>query len=410
MQKEYFEHKTSIMNIQFNKSKLDSIRNNETIRKTVRLFDKNHLGMSSTKSDIDFDILEKNALSSLDTGVTVNYSLPEGTEKSWNIRQLNIDQNAARDRLRELLDRLNTRFPKFNAKGRFQYTDETINLSNSLGADYRVEKNKIHLMLSLSSIDEINFNNILFSCNFTENLDVDKLIDDIAPFADAFHKKEKMIDKDIPVLIGGYTNINYAFRFLNTYLRGDIVEKEPSYFSGKTREKIFADDFTLYDCNHLPSAGICRPFDSDGYMRSNTKLPLIENGVLITPMYDLSTASQFNRMPTGNGYRAYNSSITVLRSNFLMLPESSRSIKDIDRALISCYGYGSFQKNGDISFIVKDGYIIEKGIIKAKAENLMLTSNIGDLFGKDYIGPFKERMMRDDPTSGYIGFNMHMSQ
>ncbi len=88
-----------------------------------------------------------------------------------------------------------------------------------------------------------------------------------------------------------------------------------SLLAGKEGESVAAPCVTLIDDPRREGALIKTPFDGEGV--ATARRPIIENGVLKTLLYDLTTAKKAGVMSTGNGQKgSYASPVSIAPYNF----------------------------------------------------------------------------------------------
>ena len=140
--------------------------------------------------------------------------------------------------------------------------------------------------------------------------------------------------------------------------------------------RVASELITVIDDATIPNRRGSFSFDDEGTPAQKTVL--IDRGVLVNYMYDRETALRDNASPTGNGRRESYKFRPIPRMRNTMIAPGSGSaenlIKDTKRGIF-VVRMGGGQVNtvtGEFVFEVKDGYMIENGIITAPVRGATL--------------------------------------
>ncbi|MCL4514931.1 MAG: TldD/PmbA family protein [Firmicutes bacterium] len=102
-------------------------------------------------------------------------------------------------------------------------------------------------------------------------------------------------------------------------LTADAVQKGRSLFAGKLGQMVASDQVSIIDDGLMPDGLATAPFDGEGVPSRRTEL--IENGKLLSFMYDSYTARKGKAKSTGNASRSsYRSTPVPAPNNFFMVP------------------------------------------------------------------------------------------
>ena len=186
------------------------------------------------------------------------------------------------------------------------------------------------------------------------------------------------------------------------------VQKNMSKLKGKLNQKVACDKFTLIDDPHYKKGLSTKAFDSEGV--STYKKNVIENGILKTYLYNLTTAKKDNVHSTGNGNRAsFKSPVGIAPSNMYIEPGDvsfDEMIKDIKKGIVikDLQGLHSGLNtiSGDFS-LPCTGYMIEEGKVTGPLDQMVVSGNYFDIINNI-------EMVSDDfkfkiPVGlGYIGY------
>lgn len=139
-----------------------------------------------------------------------------------------------------------------------------------------------------------------------------------------------------------------------------------SQLKGKEGTKVAAECVTVTDDPFYPENSVQMPFDAEGV--ATYEKNLIENGVLKTLLYDLSTAKLTGNTTTGNAVRASYGDAASIRPYCLVLKPGQETIEDLFSRMgdglyiteMKGFHAGANSVTGDFSiesagFLVKDG-------------------------------------------------------
>ncbi len=394
MQKEYYDIKVKETALNIVNTQIESLRKKESIRRSVRVFDNGRLGISASKADISMDELEKKAVLSLEFGIPVEYGLPSGSSESWNTAKKPVSDSELVEMTETLISLLKKKAPEYIFSNKVGYTSAEKKIRNTEGGDYSLTTDSLLISLVIKKKGSGNIFDAFWGNLFHEKPDLEQFTDSMMEYLNVF---DNIVDVD-----EGYQTVVFPeftgalpFAFFEKHINGELFEKGASYFKDSLNKKVFSEKFSLYDLNLDLDNNIASPFDSEGYRREEAKMPIIENGIFRTPLYDLKRAAMFSRKPTGTSRRAYNGSPSI-GSNFLWVQSNEMELKDLDRALmIIVSSGGDFQDNGSISMPVQLGYMIEKGRIMGRLPQMLINGSIDKMFGDGYIGALKDGMFND---------------
>jgi len=166
-------------------------------------------------------------------------------------------------------------------------------------------------------------------------------------------------------------------------LNGENYLKGSSFFVGREGNKIAIDKFNLYDDQLMKRGVASRPADAEG--SASIKLPLIENGILRSPMYDTRTAAKAGTSSTASASRRnYNGFPGIWPSNFYIAAGDDK----IDDVVSSCkkgiivevtQGWGLHSVTGQYSAGI-NGTLVRNGKRIKPVANVTIAASAEDLF------------------------------
>jgi PmbA protein len=129
-----------------------------------------------------------------------------------------------------------------------------------------------------------------------------------------------------PVVLDTFVAASFV-GFIGSMLSAEAVQRGRSLFAGKEGEQVADAAFALVDDGTDPEGPGSAPFDGEGSPTRRT--PLIEDGRLLTFLFDTRTARKDGRSTTGNASRgSYRSPPTVGSTN-LVLETGEHSLDEL---------------------------------------------------------------------------------
>ena len=169
-------------------------------------------------------------------------------------------------------------------------------------------------------------------------------------------------------------------------LEADAVLKDATVFKGKIGKKIASSKVTAIDDATIPYHWGSYAYDDEGF--PSKKNILIENGVILSYIFDYKTAKKMRKNQTGNGRRHSFRDIPMPRMSNTYIANGNDNPLDIIKSVKK----GIFAKEfaggqvdpatGDFVFGISEGYIIENGVITNPVKNATLIGNGPEILKK----------------------------
>lgn len=174
-----------------------------------------------------------------------------------------------------------------------------------------------------------------------------------------------------------------------------------SLFSGKAGQKLFSENFTLFNSrqeDYLPF------FDAEGVCADGFRY--IENGVLRAPYADKKTAAKFDFKSSGSAGAAYDATPSA-GAGAMMIQAQARPIKEMlggrPAVFISMASGGDFTSEGGFGTPAQVAFLLEDGRLTGRLPQLQLSSTVYDMYGKDFLGVSRDKIMPLS-NSRWLGF------
>lgn len=159
----------------------------------------------------------------------------------------------------------------------------------------------------------------------------------------------------------------------------DFNRKGQSIFSDKMGKQVCSTDISIVDDGTLPFNRGSGNYDDEGVPGQKTYM--IKDGILTSYLHDRISSSYYGVAPTGNGRREnfrYNP-IPRMRSTYMEngSVDPSLIIADVKQGIyVDEFSNGQVKiGEGDFTFFVKNGYLIENGRLGAPIKDINVIGN-----------------------------------
>ena len=183
----------------------------------------------------------------------------------------------------------------------------------------------------------------------------------------------------LPVVVGNGFGGVLLHEAVGHGLEADAVQKRASVYAGKLGEQVAADFVGAYDDGSREGDWGSDGIDDEGTATRRTTI--IEDGRLVSYLYDLLRARRDGVESTGNGRRESFRHVPVPRmTNTFFAPGAASPddlIAGVERGLYAVsFGGGQVEPaTGDFVFGVSEGYLIEGGKVTAPVRGATLVGN-----------------------------------
>lgn len=213
-----------------------------------------------------------------------------------------------------------------------------------------------------------------------------EIVRDATSGIDALFEAERPKGGQMPVVMAAGASGILLHEAMGHAFEADFNRKGQSVFSGRIGERICAQGIDIVDDGTLPGNRGSSLFDDEGI--STEKTYMVRDGILESYLHDRISAKHFGVSPTGNGRREsfrFNP-IPRMRATYMgnARPGSSvyaASAEDIISTVKKGIYVDEFSNGqvkigeGDFTFYVKSGYLIEKGRLTRPVKDINVIGN-----------------------------------
>ncbi|MEA1884110.1 MAG: metallopeptidase TldD-related protein [Thermotogota bacterium] len=371
-------------------TQIESVRKKNITKTGFRLYKDNKIGVSGAIGKYNekeqWEKSEKALSLNIDYPYEVSGSLEKTVQKPCDFS----DGVAFTEEMEELLKELRQRHPKFIFSNKINLVTDDVSLKNDNGLNLQSRISKIEASVLIKDKSSSDLMDAFMGMEGTQW--------DREEFLRMVNMTCKGLEKNADIENGRHkvVIIPYGCEFMGkmySELHGLKYGTGGSLFSGRIDEKLFSENFTLYQ-TLSPVDGVLEPFfDTEGTINDDFIYPLIENGVLKTPYTDKKYASQFNLPLTGAAGGSYDS-VPSLSPHPLVIKNSEKTLKELlggEKAILVLFASGGdFTPDGKYATPVQTSFLFDGEKMLGRLPQLNITSHIYDMFGKDFVGVAKD--------------------
>lgn len=159
----------------------------------------------------------------------------------------------------------------------------------------------------------------------------------------------------------------------------DFARKGQSVFTGRTGEQVCPRGITIVDDGTIPFDRGSLNFDDEGIPGQRTVM--VEDGILRSFLHDRVSASHFGVAPTGNGRRESFRYMPIPRMRSTYMESGDADPASLIAEVRSGVYVDNFSNGqvkigeGDFTFYVKSGFLIEDGRLTAPVKDINIIGN-----------------------------------
>ena len=183
----------------------------------------------------------------------------------------------------------------------------------------------------------------------------------------------------MPVVMGAGASGILLHEAMGHAFEADFNRKGQSIFSGRLGEKICSDKISIIDDGTIAYNRGSGNYDDEGIPAQKTYM--VRNGVLESYLHDRISASYYGVPSTGNGRRESFRYNPIPRMRATYMEDGDMVKEDIIRSVSSGIYVDEFSNGqvkigeGDFTFYVKSGFLIENGKLTAPIKDINVIGN-----------------------------------
>ncbi len=184
---------------------------------------------------------------------------------------------------------------------------------------------------------------------------------------------------DMPVVMGSGSSGILLHEAIGHAFEADFNRKGTSIFSDKMGCRICAKGISILDDGTLPGNRGTLNYDDEGVPGQKTYM--VEDGVLTSYLHDRISAAHYGVRPTGNGRRESFRYAPLPRMRATYMESGKAKADDLiaevrNGIFVDEFSNGQVQiGEGDFTFYVKSGFLIENGRLGAPVKDINIIGN-----------------------------------
>lgn len=392
MIKEKYVENVKEISLNITQTKIDSVRKKDITKTGIRVYKDGYVGFAGEIGKVDEDELEKKAIKSLEDRFEYPYKVSKNKSITGDYSNELVIEDVVAE-FDEVMSIIEDSHPDFSFANKINVVEIERSISNSENLNLKYKDKFMEFGITVKDKKSLNiFDTIILGVS--RIYDRKLFLDYVNKMCSGFKNKVEFNGtKKMPVIFRD-SEAHPLNKFIGD-LNGGIFGSNSSLLSDKLGKKAFSKDFTLYQDNNPKENPICF-FDDEGVVNDNYKYTLIENGVVKSPFTDKKTSEKYNLPLTGAGLCEYDGipSLGLSDFNMLRIKESDKSIKELLNGevgiLVDISMGGDFTADGNYGAPVQVAYLFDGENILGRLSELIISSNIFDMFGKDFVGLSKD--------------------
>ncbi len=364
-------------------SQVDSLRINNDVSSTVRVYQDGVIGVEGALGECDLQQLQAKATEKLQQGIPYPETHDQAQTLSVDNSKHIFDEKDFIPAVSKLLARLSAENPDFLFNNKVFLNSSQSNYKNSDGTDLSYTGNQFVISLTIKHKGSANIMDESYGCE-SDYFDENQICHDVKLKCDAFLNKIPQVSEEEIVVIGDAEPISHAIQ----HFVSDLYFNGASLLGGKLGEQIFNQNLNLV-INRDPAKQINLAFfDAEGVVNPNFVNHIVKNGVFERLLTCKKSSVQYNTPNLGAASASYNGVPQIGMSGFDITPtvESLDQLVNGKAIYLSVSSGGDMTPSGDVSMPVMVAYLYENGKLVGKLPELTVTANIFDILGKDFVG------------------------
>ena len=392
--KEKLQQHMIFSNVEFEENKIKSFHKSDSTCTSFRVYKNGEAGIHRQVGEMSDAEGYAKAEENLCLHRPYPYTLESG-KRSRNKIERDYTDRYLLDLAKEALAHITEKYPQFTLSGSFSMQNSRLSQTNEAGLDYENRDCHIQASFNYRHKDSTNLWDGSFSIS-ERNFSIEKLYDMADNYLGAFEKQAELPEEAI-LQIQYYGLVGVV----SAHLDAELLSLNTSLLAGKIGQQVFSEDFTLVDdvsdeyCWHSPF------WDGEGCVKENDKRVFVENGVPLLGYADKRIAEKYNVPHTGNAGHAY-SDVPYNGNVSMQIKRSTKTTKELlDGRLtivLDNYSGGGFNEKGDYVMPVHHAFLCDGEKFLGSLPTFTLSSNMFDMFGKDFIGVGSDQPVFNDKS------------
>ncbi|HPO28165.1 MAG TPA: metallopeptidase TldD-related protein [Petrotogaceae bacterium] len=407
MLKEVFNSKINQVSFSVSQSKVDSIRKKDIEKTGVRVYSDGFIGVAGQIGKYDSSKLTSKAVENLKNQIPYEFGKDSKVQKKISVTGNIPDEKELLMQIEEYLDYCRQKYENLIFFNKINVTERQISLNNENGLDLYFSDRFINFDIVFKDKATANImdGGVIYQ---GRDFSLEQLKSYTEKICGAYSRSgEVKYGKKLPVIFSSYDML-VMMKFI-TDLNGRMYGSGGSIFSNKIGEKLFSEEFTLFQSNDpfssIPDFAF---FDAEGGLNENYRFPLIEKGIVRSPYTDKKISQRYSLPYTASASAEYDGVPSLSFMGF-EVKESEKTLREILKGepgiFVGISSGGDFTPDGNFGAPVQLAFLHDGENFVSKLDALQVSSNIYDMFGKDFRGVSSDKI-DEISNEKYMVFDM----
>ena len=376
-------------------TEIEAVIRQRITRTGVRAYDGAYLGVAGAVGKPDLARLERQARQNLGLEISYPYQPAQNLRQHLAPTPLGLAPEQLVDEVEQLLAGLRRRCPRFAFSNKILLVEDEVSLVNDAGLNLAYADRHLSLELLVKDKASANILDALLLLE-TRRYDRQAVLEHAQLVHDAYFRPVKLPAgaRRLPVVFSNTEGL-LARKLLND-LEGWRMGSRSSLLADRLGKKVFSHKLTFAQTRH-PDESFGPFFDAEGVVNPGYRFALIERGVLRAAYTDKKAAATFKLAQTGSAVADYDGVPRTGLASF-RFGETGDSVASLlgggPAVLVQIAMGGDFSPAGAFGTPVQLAFLFDGKKLLGRLPALQLSSNLFDMFGKDYRGVSNERLMR----------------
>lgn len=409
MIRERYQTRVRETSVSVAQTKIESVRKKDITKTGYRVYKDGFIGIAGTIGDHSEGEMQEKAEAALGLKIPYAYEASKNHKERMVFDDEIIGESELIHEIEEVLNTLRTKYPEFIFFDKINMGTNEVSLVNDSNLDLYYRDNYILWSLAIKDKKKSNIVDAVtgYRGRRYERNEFLKLTDEIL---EAYNN---VVDlpavKSYPVIFSSQGQL--PVRKLAMDLNGLAFGAKSSLFADKLGKKMFHESFTFYQSAN--SKELMVPFfDAEGVVNKGYRVPLIKDGVIVSPYTDKKTAAMFGLPHTGSAAAEYDG-VPTLGFNGFEIEPSEKTIKELlggqPGIMILFASGGDFTPDGSFASPVQLGMLFDGEKVVGRLPEFQISSNVYHMFGEGFRGVSKDKVTKLDEDR-YMVMEMNISK
>ena len=380
-------------------NEVTSLRINNKVKNTVRVYDKGCIGVEGRLGKADLDEMSRSAQEKLQQGIAYPETHDEAIVMDVDSVKEILKEEQFVSSIKGLVARLAKENPEFIFSNKVLLNSSQSSYQNSDGTSLTYKGNQLLVEFALKYKGSANIMDEFYGCE-SDYFNEDEICRDVKSKCDAFLKELPHVAEDEVTVIGDFEPLQYAMQ----HLLADLYFNKASLFDGKLGQKVFHEKLNIR-VNRDPKEQLNLPFfDAEGVVNRDFVNYMIKGGVIERLLTCKKSASDYGVENLGSASANYDG-VPSFGIGGLEVENTAENLSDLVQGTavyVTVTGGGDMTPSGDFSLPVIVSYLYRDGELVGRLPGFTVSGNIFSILGDGFIGVTNKGIERFGKRSYFV--------